>query len=88
MKAKDFDARFDTGENMTKHLDLDRAKRRRQEINMNVPEGLIEEAMKTSGSKSKTGTINEILRRKKIEKIQGLRGQVNLNLNVSASRRR
>lgn len=40
MKAKDFDARFDAGENVTKHLNLGKAKRGGQmikRINVDLP---------------------------------------------------
>ena len=40
MKAKDFDRKFDAGENITKHLDLSRARRPEHEqkrVNVDFP---------------------------------------------------
>jgi len=45
MKAKEFDKRFDEGEDVTKYLDLSRAKRHGQEqrrVNVDFPAWMIE----------------------------------------------
>jgi hypothetical protein len=44
MKAKDFDKRFDKGEDLSRHLDLNRAKRINQEpkrVNVDFPAWMI-----------------------------------------------
>jgi hypothetical protein len=44
MKAKDFDKRFDKGEDLSRHLDLNRAKRINQEprrVNVDFPSWMI-----------------------------------------------
>ena len=44
MKAKEFDKRFDAGEDISKHLDLARAKRTNQEprrVNVDFPSWMI-----------------------------------------------
>ena len=44
MKAKEFDKKFDNGEDISKHLDLNRAKRTNQEakrVNVDFPSWMI-----------------------------------------------
>jgi len=44
MKAKDFDRKFDTGENISEHLDLTKAKRpgrAHKRINVDLPEWMV-----------------------------------------------
>jgi len=44
MKAKEFDRKFDAGEDVTAHLDVSRARRARQEpkrVNVDFPEWMI-----------------------------------------------
>jgi len=44
MKAKDFDRKFDTGENISEHLDLTKAKRpgrAYKRINVDLPEWMV-----------------------------------------------
>ncbi len=44
MKAKDFDRKFDTGENISEHLDLAKAKkpgRAHKRINVDLPEWMV-----------------------------------------------
>jgi len=59
---------------------------------LDLPEGLLEEARTTLGFKSKTDTVvmalRELLRRRRIEELKTLMGQVRLELDVPASRRR
>lgn len=45
MKAKDFDIKFERGENITPHLDLSRARRpglEQKRVNVDFPEWMIE----------------------------------------------
>jgi hypothetical protein len=59
---------------------------------LDIPDGLIEEARRLLGFKSKTDTVvlslQELVRRKRIEELKSLMGDVNLDLDVPASRRR
>ena len=59
---------------------------------LDLPEDLIEEARRLLGFKSKTDTIvlslTEFVRRRRIDELKGLAGQVKLELDVPASRRR
>ncbi len=46
MKAKEFDKKFDSGEDITKHLDLSKAKRIKQEqkrVNVDFPLWMIQQ---------------------------------------------
>ena len=59
---------------------------------LDIPENLIEEAQRLLGFKSKTDTVilslQELIRRRRIEELKNLLGSVRLELDVSASRRR
>jgi Arc/MetJ family transcription regulator len=59
---------------------------------LDIPDGLIEEARRLLGFKSKTDTVilslQELVRRKRIEELKNLMGDINLDLDVPASRRR
>ncbi len=59
---------------------------------LDIPEKLIEEARRLLGFKSKTDTVvlslQELIRRRRIEELKNLLGSVRLELDVSASRRR
>ena len=59
---------------------------------LDIPAELIEEARKALGFKSKTDTVvlslQELIRRKRIEELRGLLGKVRLELDIPASRRR
>jgi Arc/MetJ family transcription regulator len=59
---------------------------------LDVPEGLIEEAQRLLGFKSKTDTVilslRELVRRKRIEELKELLGSVQLDIDIPASRRR
>ncbi len=59
---------------------------------LDIPEKLIEEARRLLGFKSKTDTVvlslQELIRRRRIEELKSLLGSVRLELDVSASRRR
>ncbi len=59
---------------------------------LDIPEKLIEEARRLLGFKSKTDTVvlslQELIRRRRIEELKNLLGSVRLELDVAASRRR
>ncbi len=59
---------------------------------LDIPEKLIEEARRLLGFKSKTDTVvlslQELIRRRRIEELKNLLGLVRLELDVEASRRR
>ena len=59
---------------------------------LDIPEPLIEEARRLLGFKSKTDTIvfslQELVRRKRIEALKESMGSVRLELNLPESRRR
>ncbi len=59
---------------------------------IDIPEPLIEEARQLLGFKSKTDTVvlslQELIRRKRIEELKGMMGQVRLEIDVPKSRRR
>ncbi len=59
---------------------------------LDLPEELVEEARKLLGFKSKTDTIvvslQELIRCKRIEKLKTLAGVIELDIDLSASRRR
>ena len=59
---------------------------------LDIPETLIEEARQLLGFKSKTDTVilslQELVRRKRIEELKKLMGSVRLELDIPKSRRR
>lgn len=59
---------------------------------LDIPEALIEEARRILGFKSKTDTVvlslQELVRRKRIEELKTLMGSVILDINLPVSRRR
>jgi len=59
---------------------------------LDLPEELIEEARQLLGFKSKTDTVvlslQELIRRRRIEELKALMGSVRLELDLPASRRR
>ena len=59
---------------------------------LDIPEGLIDEARRVLGFKSKTDTVvlslQELVRRKRIEELKSLMGSVMLDIDLPASRRR
>lgn len=59
---------------------------------LDIPEALIEEARKLLGFKSKTDTVvlslRELIRRKRIEELKEMLGNVRLDIDVDRSRRR
>jgi Arc/MetJ family transcription regulator len=59
---------------------------------LDIPEELIEEARRLLGFKSKTDTIvvslRELIRRRRIEELKALLGQIELDVDIPASRRR
>ena len=59
---------------------------------LDIPLELIEEARKILGFKSKTDTVilslRELIRRRRIEELKQLAGQVRLEIDIPSSRRR
>jgi hypothetical protein len=59
---------------------------------LDLPDGLLEEARRLLGFKSKTDTIvlslTELVRRKRVEELKALAGSIRLELDVGESRRR
>ena len=59
---------------------------------LDLPEPLIEEARRLLGFKSKTDTVvvslQELVRRKRIEELKSMLGKVKLDLDLPRSRRR
>lgn len=59
---------------------------------LDVPEELLEEARKLLGFKSKTDTVilslQELVRRRRIEELKSLLGSVQLEIDLDESRRR
>ena len=59
---------------------------------LDLPEALLEEARAVLGFKSKTDTIvvalRELVRRQRVEKLEEMMGNVRLEIDVPASRRR
>jgi Arc/MetJ family transcription regulator len=59
---------------------------------LDLPEGLLREAQRTLGVKSKTDAVvlslTEVIRRQRIEELKALRGKIDLYIDVAASRRR
>lgn len=59
---------------------------------LDLPDGLAEEAVRLLGFKSKTDAVivslQELIRRRRIEELKGLLGHVDLDIDVTKSRRR
>lgn len=59
---------------------------------LDIPKELVEEAQRLLGFKSKTDTIvlslQELIRRRRIEELKKLLGSVKLELDIATSRRR
>ena len=59
---------------------------------LNLPAGLLDEAQRLLGSRSKTDTVvlslRELIRRKRIDDLRSLLGSVTLDIDVAQSRRR
>jgi len=59
---------------------------------LDIPENLIEEARQLLGFKSKTDTVvlslQELIRRRRIEQLKALMGAVKLEIDLPRSRRR
>jgi Arc/MetJ family transcription regulator len=59
---------------------------------LDIPEELIEEARRLLGFKSKTDTVvlslQELIRKRRIEELKSLLGSVNLEIDLRRSRRR
>ena len=59
---------------------------------LDVPDGLIEEAQRILGFKSKTDTVvlslREVIRRKRIDDLKELMGSITLDVDTARSRRR
>ena len=59
---------------------------------LDLPEALLEEARAVLGFKSKTDTIvvalRELVRRQRLDELKGMMGNVRLEIDVPASRRR
>jgi Arc/MetJ family transcription regulator len=59
---------------------------------LDIPEPLLEEARRLLGFKSKTDTVvlslQELIRRKRIEELKDMMGSVHLDIDIPASRRR
>jgi hypothetical protein len=59
---------------------------------LDIPENLLDEARSLLGFKSKTDTVilslQELIRRKRIEELRSMLGKVKLEVDIPASRRR
>ena len=59
---------------------------------LDLPADLMKEAQEILGYKSKTDvviySIREVIRRKKLEKLKGLFGKIDLKIDIPSSRRR
>ena len=59
---------------------------------LDIPEDLLVDAMKASQSKTKTMAVvlglKELLHRHQIEQLRGLRGGMDMAVNISSSRKR
>ena len=59
---------------------------------LDIPEPLIEEARRVLGFKSKTDTVvlslQELIRRRRIDELKELMGSVRLEIDIAGSRRR
>ena len=64
----------------------------RMRTTLDIPEELIEEARAILGFKSKTDTVilalRELVRRRRIEELKELMGSVELDIDLTSSRRR
>jgi len=64
----------------------------RMRTTLDIPENLIEEARRLLGFKSKTDTVvlslQELIRRRRIEQLKSLMGAVKLEIDLPRSRRR
>jgi len=64
----------------------------RMRITLDIPEPLLEEARNLLQFKSKTDTVvfslRELVRRRRLDELKALMGSVELDVDVSASRRR
>ena len=58
---------------------------------LDIPEDILTEAMLLAGTKNKTTTViislQELINRKKIEKLRALRGKIDLDIDLDALRR-
>lgn len=58
---------------------------------LDLPENLLEEAMKMAKTKSKTSTIilslQELINKKRIEQLRKLKGKLDLNIDLDTLRR-
>lgn len=58
---------------------------------LDIPEDLLKEAQRMVGAKTKTTTIimslQELINKRKIEKMRGLRGRIDLDVNLTQLRR-
>lgn len=59
---------------------------------LDLPDDLVEEAMKSLQFKSKTDTVvhalRELIRRRRVEELKGLAGKIPLEIDIKRSRRR
>jgi Arc/MetJ family transcription regulator len=59
---------------------------------LDIPQELLEEARRLLGFKSKTDTVilslQELLRRRRLEKLKALQGHLEIRLDLAKSRRR
>ncbi len=59
---------------------------------LDIPQQLIEEAQKILGFKSKTDTVivslQEFIRRKRMDELKGLVGKISLDIDLDKSRKR
>ena len=59
---------------------------------LNLPAGLLDEAQRLLGARSKTDTVvlslRELIRRKRIDELRSLLGSVTLDVDIAQSRRR
>ena len=64
----------------------------RMRTTLDLPDGLVEEAQRLLGFKSKTDTVvlalREVIRRSRIEELKSLLGTIELDVDVARSRRR
>jgi Arc/MetJ family transcription regulator len=64
----------------------------RMRTTLDLPDGLVEEAQRLLGFKSKTDTVvlalREVIRRSRIEELKSLLGTIQLDVDVPRSRRR
>ena len=58
---------------------------------LDIPDDILTEAMLLAGTKNKTTTViislQELINRKKIEKLRALRGKIDLDIDLDALRR-